>query len=394
MKLGIVTLVSDNYGNKYQNYAVEQLLLPYGTVETFAVKAETPATDVDNVSLWRKFAPGHIAEVLRCRLMGQFGINNTSRSLFGNVLYALRHKTELQRIRQERSKAFAAFQAEHLHVSEKLLDRENVLDEPWNGSFDCFFCGSDQIWNPTYATTSELMFLSFAKGRSVALAPSFGLSVLREDAKENYRKWLTYVSVLSVREKSGQSLIKELSGREAELLLDPTMALERSAWDALAKSPTCTLPKKYLLCYFLGRLDRAYREIIRSTAKRMGLEVVMLFDVESPAYYAFDPAQVLFCIQNADYILTDSFHGTVFSILYHKNFTVLNRNEGELDMSSRLVTLLDFFGLTERMGNTMNETITAEQWETADRLLAQERLHTRNYIETAIGKIAGNEATT
>lgn len=394
MKFGIVTLVADNYGNKYQNYAVEQLLLPYGTVETFAVKPEASATNANHIPAWRKLAPRHIAEVVRCRLMGQFGINNTSRSLLGNILYALRHKAELQRIRQKRSKAFAVFRTEHLHVSGKVLDRENAWNDPCNDSFDCFFCGSDQIWNPTYATTSELMFLSFAKGRSVALAPSFGLSVLQEDTKKSYQKWLTYVSVLSVREKSGQSLIKELCGRDAELLLDPTMALERSAWDALAKSSGCELPKKYLLCYFLGRLDRTYRDIIRTTAKSMGLEIVMLFDVESPAYYALDPAQVLFCIQNADYILTDSFHGTVFSILYHKNFTVLNRNEGELDMSSRLVTLLDFFGLSDRMGNTTNETITEEQWEKADRLLAQERLHTRNYIETAIGKITGNEATT
>lgn len=389
MKIGIVTLVGDNYGNKYQNFAVEQLLSRYGTVETFSTVSGQPVTFANSVSLSRRLSPSHIFEALRCRLMGKYGINNVARPIVLNGFYALFHKAEIAKIRKERNEAFASFQKKRLHVSEKILDAANVRDMQWVEQFDCFFCGSDQIWNPTYATTSELMFLSFAKDRSVSIAPSFGLQTLTEEAKKKYGKWLQYVKVLSVREESGQKLIHELTHRNAELLLDPTMALERDQWDALASKPTCSLPKKYLLCYFLGRIDRTCQRRVRELAAKKGLEIVRLFDVESPEYYALDPAEVLFCIRNAEYVATDSFHGTVFSILYHKSFTVFERNEGSLNMFSRIDTLLRFFGLTARTNK--NEAVSEESWEGVDRLLEQERAHTERFIDEAI-KAIKNEA--
>lgn len=389
MRLGIVTLVSDNYGNKYQNYAVEQLLSRYGTVETFSVAAGKPVTSANSVSTAKKLSPRHIAEALRCRLMGKYGINNTSRPLLFNGVYALCHRSRIAKARKERKEAFASFQNTRLHVSQKVLTAENVRDTRWRDRFDCFFCGSDQIWNPTYATTSELMFLSFAERRSAAIAPSFGLPTLTEEAKEQYRQWLNNVRVLSVREEAGQKLIYELTGRTAELLLDPTMALKRSQWDALAAKPKCELPERYLLCYFLGRVDGAYQKRIRELAKKKSLAIVRLFDVESPEYYPLDPAEVLFCIQNAQYVATDSFHGTVFSILYHKDFTVFERNEGSLNMFSRMDTLLRFFGLS---GRTQEERpIPTETWGRVDRLLEQERTHTERFLENAINVIT-NEA--
>lgn len=389
MKIGIVTLVGDNYGNKYQNFAVEQLLSRYGTVETFSTVSGQPVTSANSVSLSRRLSPSHIFEALRCRLMGKYGINNVARPIVLNGFYALFHKAEIAKIRKERNEAFASFQKKRLHVSEKILDAANVRDMQWVEQFDCFFCGSDQIWNPTYATTSELMFLSFAKDRSVSIAPSFGLQTLTEEAKKKYSEWLQYVKVLSVREESGQKLIHELTHRNAELLLDPTMALERDQWDALASKPTCSLPKKYLLCYFLGRIDRTCQRRVRELAAKKGLEIVRLFDVESPEYYALDPAEVLFCIRNAEYVATDSFHGTVFSILYHKSFTVFERNEGSLNMFSRIDTLLRFFGLTARTNE--NEAVSEESWEGVDRLLEQERAHTERFIDEAI-KAIKNEA--
>ena len=389
MRFGIVTLVGDNYGNKYQNYAVEQLLSRYGTVETFSVAAGKPVTSANSVSTAQKLSPHHIAEALRCRLMGKYGINNTSRPLLFNGIYAFCHRARIAKARKERKEAFASFRNARLHVSQKVLTAENVRDARWLDQFDCFFCGSDQIWNPTYATTSELMFLSFAKNRSVAIAPSFGLPTLTDEAKVQYRQWLNNVRVLSVREEVGRKLIYEMTGRKAELLLDPTMALKRSQWDALAAKPKRALPERYLLCYFLGRVDRAYQKRILELAKKKNLAVVRLFDVESPEYYSLDPAEVLFCIQNAQYVATDSFHGTVFSILYHRDFTVFERNEGNLNMFSRMDTLLRFFGLS---GRTQEDgPIPTENWKQVDRLLERERIHTERFLENAINIIM-NEA--
>ena len=143
MKIGIVTLVGDNYGNKYQNFAVEQLLSRYGTVETFSTVSGQPVTSANSVSLSRRLSPSHIFEALRCRLMGKYGINNVARPIVLNGFYALFHKAEIAKIRKERNKAFASFQKKRLHVSEKILDAANVRDMQWVEQFDCFFCGSD-----------------------------------------------------------------------------------------------------------------------------------------------------------------------------------------------------------------------------------------------------------
>lgn len=153
---------------------------------------------------------------------------------------------------------------------------------------------------------------------------------------------------MSVREEDGQKIIRELTGRNAEILLDPTMLLPQNQWNALSKKPHKELPEHYVVCYFLGMIDKKYNKIIQDFAKKVKLPIIMLFDISYPDYYVFDPNEVLYCIKNAEYVLTDSFHGSVFSILFKKNFYVFGRNEGKINMSSRLNTLLNTFDLNER----------------------------------------------
>ena len=388
MKIGIVTLVSDNYGNKYQNYAVERLLDKYGEVETFRVTAAgSPTSSVNQTSTLDKLRPSYIKEVIRCRLMGRYDIKNTERSIIGNILYAFMHKNELISAKKRRSHKFVEFTKKYLHVSKRVINFENCNDVAWINQYDCFVCGSDQIWNPTYSTTSELAFLSFAKGKAIALAPSFGLSFIPEDAKEKYKMWLNNLDMLSVREEAGKEIIRELTGRDADVLLDPTMALEVDEWQNMATKPDEELPEQYVVCYFLGRVDKKYKQAVERFARSKGLSVVMLFDIESLEYYTLDPNEVLYCILHADYVLTDSFHGTVFSILFQKNFLVFERNEGVLNMSSRINTLLRKFRIEDnRYGKSTGE-ITDEQWEFINEILKEERCKTQNYLNNSIGTI-------
>lgn len=392
MKIGIVTLVSDNYGNKYQNYAVEQLFTKYGTVETFRIAATGPASASTNqTSMWKKMRPKYMLEVIKCRLMGRYDIKNTGRSVAGNLLYVLMHKERLIKSKNERSKKFAEFTKKYLHLSERVIKPENCNENEWVQQYDCFVCGSDQIWNPTYVTTSELAFLSFAREKAIALAPSFGLSYIPDDAKEKYKQWLNYVPILSVREEAGNKIIKDLTGRDAEVLLDPTMALQVSEWRKMATKPEQELPKKYVVCYFLGRVDKTYRRAIEGFAEQKGLSIVMLFDIESPEYYSFDPNEVLYCISHADYVLTDSFHGTVFSILFQKDFFVFERNEGALNMFSRIHTLLGKFRLEDRKYGKSTEDISEKQWEYVTHVLKEEQKRTLDYIEKSIERVENNE---
>lgn len=387
MKIGIVTLVGDNYGNKFQNYAVEQLLKEYGTVETFRVERSAKLiTSVNKTNIKNKLNYDYVKRFLRSRLMSKYDLNNTSRPVFFSVLYALLNHKKLIELKTKRSQNFKNYQDEYLNVSERIITTENCRENEWLEAYDCFFCGSDQIWNPTYATTSELAFLSFAQGRAVALAPSFGVSKLPNDVCEKYKKWIEEISVLSVREKAGQNIIYDLTGRKAELLFDPTMAIAVEDWKECAKNPG-NLPEKYVLCYFLGKVSSSYKENIEKFARERNLNIVKLFDIESTDYYTYGPNEVLYSILHAEYVLTDSFHGSVFSILFKRNFFVFNRDEGGQDMSSRLDTLLESFDLQDRKYGITDSDISISKWNKIDEVLEIERKHTKNYIDNAIYRI-------
>lgn len=388
MKIGIVTLVSDNYGNKFQNYAVEQLLSEYGEVVTYQVENRRATVEGQYESALKKLTPTRISESISARLMNYYDITNARRSALGNLMYFLTHKNQIQSARALRHQKFAAYQQEFLHISDRVITAENCREEHWNQSHDYFVCGSDQIWNPYYGTTSELAFLSFASERSVALAPSFGVSQVGEEKKEQLSCWISDVKNLSVREEAGRQIIKDLTGRDAEVLLDPTMAILPSCWEALAQSPDVKLPEKYILTYFLGRMTDSYYHRIRKVSEETGLPVVNLFNIEQPEYYSLDPNEVLYAIRNADLVLTDSFHGTVFSILFRRSFLVFRRNEGGKSMHSRLANLLGKFGLEDRLddGGSAPGPVADEKWAQVGETILQERQRTRTYLKKALNK--------
>ena len=389
MKIGIITLVSVNYGNKFQNYAVETLLKRYGDVETFAVSEEfLPQQNVSGV--WqklKKFSPYYIKQVLRSRMMYQYDITDISKPLLVSILYVLKNKGKLRKLQEERKRKFLNYQNEHLHISNRVITSKNCTDEEWLNKYDYFFCGSDQIWNPSYRTTSSLAFLSFAKkGTAVAIAPSFGVATIPEERRNDFAQWINHIDFLSVREVAGQNIIKELTGRQAEVLLDPTMVIPVEEWDKMIKKPACNLPEKYILCYFLGCVDKEYKKRIKKYSEKMGLPVVSLFNIQEPDFYVLDPNEVLYTIKNASVVVTDSFHGTVFSILYHKNFVVLERNEGGGSMSSRISTLLERFCLTTRKDMCIDDfsEIEEDKWATVENIISCERKKSINYIKNAM----------
>ena len=391
MKIGIVTLVGDNYGNKFQNYAVEQLLKKYGNVETFKVEsANNQKNSTSKKSIKAKLKYSYVKQFLHCRLMSRYDLNNTSRPVFISVFYAILKHKKLKTLKENRSRNFKKYQDEYLNVSERIITKENCNEKAWIESYSCFFCGSDQIWNPTYATTSELAFLSFAKKRTIALSPSFGVSKLPEHVVEAYKQWIKNISVLSIREKAGQKIISDLTGREAELLVDPTMAIDVDVWKNCVKNPG-NLPQKYVLCYFLGHVNSSYMKTIKKFSEEKKIKIVRLFDIESPEYYTYDPNEVLYSILHAEYVLTDSFHGSVFSILFKRNFYVFNRNEGGHDMSSRLETLLEAFGLRERKYGVSEENISMSKWEEVHQIIENEKKRVKKFIDDAIKEMVKEE---
>lgn len=379
MKFGIITLVSDNYGNKYQNYAVEKIFSEYGEVETYRLENLYEKPKEKSGTKLSKLKPAYIREVLISRPMYKYDINRVDKGIIHNLIYAKKNSSSLISLKERRSERFKAFTDQKLNISNLVLNRENITRE-WIESINFYICGSDQIWNPTYATTSELAFCSFAPEKTICLSPSFGVAEIPEYRRAEYSKWLKKIKSLSVREEAGQKIIKELTGRDAEVLLDPTMMVPVETWEDLCREPEKKMPDHYIVCYFLGRIDKSYNKKIKDFSKQKGLPVVMLFDITTPEYYTYDPAEVLFAIKHADYVLTDSFHGSVFSILFHKEFYVFTRNEGGLNMNSRIETLLKKFDLKGRIFDRKEGEVSKRVWNRVENILSVEREKTKNYI--------------
>ena len=385
MKFGIITLVSDNYGNKYQNYAVEQLLSKYGDVETFGLEELYHAENTEHNTRLQKFSPQYIRDVLIYRTMYTYDINRVDRGVLRNYFFSKKNSRELLALKERRNEKFVDFSRRYMHISKTLLNRMNT-DRDWSDQYDFFICGSDQIWNPSYATTSELAFCSFAPEKTICLAPSFGVSRIPDSRRQEYAAYLRKIYCLSVREDAGQRIIEELSGRKVEVLLDPTMIVPTKTWEAICKKPGNELPENYVACYFLGKINKDYIRKINTFAAEKHLPVVMLFDITTPEYYTYDPGEVLYVMNNAEYILTDSFHGSVFSILFHKNFYVFRRNEGRNSMNSRLETLLKRFDLEDRCSEKTKD-IETTRWNQIDQYLEEERKKTKDFLSDAIEKV-------
>ena len=162
------------------------------------------------------------------------------------------------------------------------------------------------------------------------------------------------------------------------------MMVPVETWEDLCREPEKKMPDHYIACYFLGRIDKSYNKKIEDFSKKKGLPVVMLFDITMPEYYTYDPAEVLFAIKNADYVLTDSFHGSVFSILFHKEFYVFARNEGGLNMNSRIETLLGKFNLKDRVFEGTPGEVADQKWYEIENILKNERDKTKTYIRNAL----------
>ncbi len=222
--------------------------------------------------------------------------------------------------------------------------------------YDVYCVGSDQVWNPSCYTSLNPYFLTFASSKSnlMSYASSFGVSHIPLDALPHYKKGLSRLKHIAVREKTGIKLIDEICSKLATLVVDPTLLLTRNEWLEVAsnaKIPT----KPYLLLYVLK--DSPFiTEYAKKVAKDLGLSVVRLCkeayvqDSENLGIVNIidgGPADYLGLFNNASFVLTNSFHGTVFSTIFEKNFlTILPKGK---DNNSRQIDLLTMLNLNDRL---------------------------------------------
>ncbi|MFD1861971.1 polysaccharide pyruvyl transferase family protein [Planococcus chinensis] len=369
-KIAILTLNGYfNYGNRLQNYALQEIL------EKKGFKVETIKNNTDHKKL--KFIES------KNSLVSYYLKKIFSKDIFGKLHLHFIYTIYGKNANEERSLMFKEFSTKHITESDFQI-AINDIPRNFSEEYDFFVTGSDQVWNPVFRFGSSLDFLTFApKEKRIAYAPSFGITKIPITYVERYKKWLSEMSGISVREIEGAKLIKELTGRDAEVLIDPTLLLTKEEWLKIKKPHINKPDGKYLLTYFLSEISSETARTIIETAKLHDLEIVNLANIKEKKYYSTGPSEFLDYINSASIFFTDSFHGAVFSILFETPFLVYEREGNLPSMNSRIDTLLSTFKLETRKGNVkdVNSEIIDLDFSHLKIILSKERAKAHNYLD-------------
>lgn len=225
--------------------------------------------------------------------------------------------------------------------------------------YDAVLTGSDQLWSPAGLPTNfyNLMFVPEHICK-ISYASSFGVSNIPWYQKKRTAQFLKRLNYISMREIRGSEIVKELTGREVPTILDPVFSFDRDEWDHL-------IPRKrlyeqpYIFAYFLGD-NPDHRKAVKQLSDKTGLKIVALRHLDQYveedemfgdyAPYDVGPEEFLNYLREAEYVCTDSFHGSCFSIINEKKFMIFNRysDNSTTSKNSRIDSLCSNLGLSER----------------------------------------------
>lgn len=340
-RIGIITIVKvNNYGAELQAYATQRKLNLMGY-------------DAEIIDYLYYRNPGHVSE-RESSPFYPYPLKNRVKEIGLKVIDMLGRlrKTDEGRRRDE---SFAKFHRQYCRFSENQYRRHSELfgNPP---VYDVYCVGSDQVWNPRCYTNLDAYFLDFAPEgkRRFSYGCSFGVKEIPESAKEAYARYLSRIDRLSVRESTGVELVRRLTGRKAKLVADPTLLLSRDEWMAVAE-PVRDLPESYVLVYELHSTPYLM-EVARDVARQRGCKIVRISkDAHSGASADGDivsitdagPSQFVYLFDKAGVVVTNSFHGTAFSVNFRKElFCVLS---AAATNNSRQESLLKRLGLEDRL---------------------------------------------
>ncbi|SFG65008.1 polysaccharide pyruvyl transferase family protein [Oribacterium sp. WCC10] len=356
MKAGIVSLYGYfNYGNRLQSYAAQQVLRGLGF-----------DTEVIYIQPYKK----RIRELLIDLYFSKY------------AQLILQSSVELKN-KYKRQKNFELFNNQFIHTK-GYASIKAISDA------DYFVLGSDQVWNPKRYDNikKELFLLTFTEDRKkVCFSPSFGVSKLPDEWKTYFKKHLETIPMLSVRETAGRDIIKELTGREAEVLIDPTLMIDADEWSKVIKKPSeVDVKNEYVLNYFIGGEPQKAKCKNEYLSREYRLEVYNMFDTQATGLFTSGPSEFLYLIKNAKIIQTDSFHACIFAFLFGRPFLLYAREGVDTDMLSRLETLFSMFDLERKFVDKEMPNDDFEcNYENGYKRLEEERKKVYAFLRSSMG---------
>lgn len=377
-KVGIITyFYFYNYGTMLQGFATQLLFNKFQNIDSeiidyrFGTKTSPRKVDIFLIRMKRIFV--YFKEFKRVYLTGKYA-----------------------KLMSHRNRYFDKFVAKNVCLSSKkyMYEHEIREDAP---KYDIYVTGSDQTFSPKIGF-SPALFLSFAFRDAIkaAYAPSLGVSSLSEEESNYIGGQLQKYDYLSCRESIGSNILEKITGRKVTTVLDPTLMIQSEEWMRYAVKPN--IKGKYILCYFLG--DRNYyREYVSQLSKQTNLPVYYIpvnwkdFKKSNNLLWNVGPSEFLGLIANAEYVCTDSFHGTIFSVNFHKEVRVFVKHAGNVSGgdNSRLFDVLKRLGIEKQLITEYTKGATIQEsfidYEHVDDLLSKERENSFKYVESIVNSV-------
>lgn len=386
-RVGIVSCYfHPNYGSMLQAYATQKI------IEEMEFSCENICIDGIKKEMEQSKVRFYLKQVGNPQVF-----TGTILRIGKKVLYKKLLKKTLGKSLQERQTCFTKFIEEHFIISAAAGSKAELTETC--KQYDTIVIGSDQLWLPSNIE-ADYYTLNWVpeEVKKVAYATSFGTSFLPEKLQGKAREFLQRFQCLSVREYAGKEMIQKYAGLEVPVVCDPTILFTGEEWMGIQQEQPL-ITGDYILCYFLGnnKEDRDFADRLR---KETGCKIVALLHldefIKADEVYADEtpfsvgPGELLNLIRCANYIVTDSFHGSVFSMLYGKIFFTSQRvrKKGLLNTNSRIESLMQLSGITGRLitgDENVRDCLDREiDYKAVHENLARERAAGREYLRLAL----------
>lgn len=376
-RVGIVTWYWGNYGSILQAYALQNVVQEYGF----------------DCEIIRHCVTGGLKTQVTYRVK-RWGITKTASYYWQKAVTKMLEKA-MQKD-SDRGKVLDEFVEEHLCLSEREFHNHNFSE---CSDYDVYICGSDQIWNPGHTFLSKFYWLDFApiEATRIAYAPSMGRVQLDDEEKKVVRGYLKPYTAIAVREQvTADGLNAIIPERDIKVVVDPTLLIPADKWKE--KLPKRKIEEEYLFAYIL-RGDKEQREYISKVAKEKNLKLVVYQNLEELSLMSNEktwgdvrcnqdtPFDFLEKIFNAKMVITDSFHCTVFSLLFEKDFFLMKKKNDRTNQFARLEQLLLTCGVSNRVifaNRDLSES--AIDYATVRDKIAKKRVEGRDFLLHALNR--------
>lgn len=291
--------------------------------------------------------------------------------------------------RRSNNNAIKEFQKKYQKCTDIVTDNDGLRKVC--KEFDVIVCGSDQIWSPTHFFPVYFAdFLGSGDNKKVSYAASIGTNYIPSELIPKYKDLISDFKCVSVREEKAKELLQKNCQIDSTVVLDPTLLLDVEEYRKMSEKPK-NIDKPYIFCYFLNAKNNYKDKVIRY-AQSKNLEIIGVSENKSDSLWMkslkISTGEFLWLIDHAETVFTDSYHGTIFSMIFHKPFWEFMRfNENDYKCENSRINQLDlYFNISARiLTDDVNPSDQVEfDYESFDLSLNSLRKQSLSFLQKAI----------